>query len=63
MRSDQDGWTITKVEACMTCGKVHTDQSHSWNGPRNLPKPDARKRKRREANAKRKINRGVYSGR
>lgn len=31
-------------------------------GPRNLPKPDSRKQKRRVAKAARKVNRGVYSG-
>jgi hypothetical protein len=44
-------WTITPLEP------------KTWKGPRNTPKPDARKKKRQEAKAKRKTNRGVYSGR
>lgn len=31
-------------------------------GPRNLPKPDSRKKKRQVVKAARKQNRGVYSG-
>lgn len=39
-----------------------TEKSHQHKGPRNVPKPDVRKKKRREAKAKRKANRGKYSG-
>lgn len=49
-----DGWQLTPI---------HEPESRTWKGPRNLPKPDARKKRRQTAKARRKANRGAYSGR
>jgi hypothetical protein len=38
------------------------DRAHKHRGPRNLPKPDARKKRRQEQRAKRKHNRGKNRG-
>ncbi len=38
------------------------DETSKWNGPRNLPKPSAKKAKRVQARKARKRNRGAYSG-
>lgn len=51
------GWTITALEI----DDVPQDLK-CWKGPRNLPKPDARKKRRQEAKQKRKTNRGTYRG-
>lgn len=39
-----------------------TEPKSAYNGPRNLPQPDSRKKKRQVSKAARKRNRGVYSG-
>jgi hypothetical protein len=38
------------------------DENSKWRGPRNLPKPSAKKAKRTQVKKARKRNRGAYSG-
>jgi hypothetical protein len=38
------------------------DHGPKWKGPRNLPKPSPRKKKRLQVRKSRRINRGAYSG-